>query len=332
MTTTTARIQVRRGTAAQWTSAATVLASGEIGFETDTGKFKIGDGSTAWASLSYFQNAGGFVLQSLADAKGDLIAATAADTWARLAVGSNNQALVADSAQSTGVKWASSIHSLLSAKGGLVTASAANTPAYLAVGTNGHVLTADSAQANGVKWAAAAGGSGAVELISRQVVGVGGAASISFTSISGSYESLHLIVMGRSDRAAATDDFLAVRFNGDTAANYHVQSARGRNATASAFIEAAATSLFLSIIPATSATASRPGQAELFIPGYARTVFHKVAQGGGGSLADASTNRYLDLISGLWASTAAITQVDVFPRNSNFIEGTVASLYGIKGA
>jgi len=46
-------IQHRRGTAAQWTSANTVLLVGEIGVETDTGQFKIGDGSTAWASLGY---------------------------------------------------------------------------------------------------------------------------------------------------------------------------------------------------------------------------------------------------------------------------------------
>lgn len=47
------QIQVRRGTAAQWTSANPTLASGEFGFETDTGKVKIGTGSTAWASLGY---------------------------------------------------------------------------------------------------------------------------------------------------------------------------------------------------------------------------------------------------------------------------------------
>ena len=47
------QIQVRRGTAAQWTSANPTLASGEFGFETDTGKVKIGNGSTAWTSLSY---------------------------------------------------------------------------------------------------------------------------------------------------------------------------------------------------------------------------------------------------------------------------------------
>jgi len=46
------QIQIRRGTAAQWTAANPVLASGEFGYETDTGKFKIGNGSSAWNSLS----------------------------------------------------------------------------------------------------------------------------------------------------------------------------------------------------------------------------------------------------------------------------------------
>jgi hypothetical protein len=47
------QIQVRRGTAAQWTSANPVLATGELGFETDTGLLKGGNGSTAWNSLPY---------------------------------------------------------------------------------------------------------------------------------------------------------------------------------------------------------------------------------------------------------------------------------------
>lgn len=47
------QIQVRRGTAAQWTSTNPILASGEWGYETDTGKVKIGNGATAWTSLPY---------------------------------------------------------------------------------------------------------------------------------------------------------------------------------------------------------------------------------------------------------------------------------------
>ena len=47
------QLQVRRGTASQWTSTNPTLAAGEFGFETDTGKFKIGTGSTAWTSLAY---------------------------------------------------------------------------------------------------------------------------------------------------------------------------------------------------------------------------------------------------------------------------------------
>jgi hypothetical protein len=49
----TVRIQVRRGTAAEWTSVNPTLAAGEMGVETDTRKLKIGTGNTAWTSLSY---------------------------------------------------------------------------------------------------------------------------------------------------------------------------------------------------------------------------------------------------------------------------------------
>jgi hypothetical protein len=50
------RMQQRRGTAQQWTDADPILAAGEIGFETDTNQFKIGDGVNAWSDLSYFKN------------------------------------------------------------------------------------------------------------------------------------------------------------------------------------------------------------------------------------------------------------------------------------
>lgn len=51
----TARIRLRRDTAANWTAANPVLLNGEVGFETDTRKLKLGDGTTAWTSLLYVQ-------------------------------------------------------------------------------------------------------------------------------------------------------------------------------------------------------------------------------------------------------------------------------------
>jgi hypothetical protein len=48
------KIQVRRDTAANWTSVNPTLFAGEIGFETNTGKFKIGNGSSTWSALDYF--------------------------------------------------------------------------------------------------------------------------------------------------------------------------------------------------------------------------------------------------------------------------------------
>lgn len=55
MPTENKKMQQRRDTAANWTSNNPTLSAGEIGVETDTGKFKVGDGATAWNSIAdYF--------------------------------------------------------------------------------------------------------------------------------------------------------------------------------------------------------------------------------------------------------------------------------------
>jgi len=52
------RFQQKRDTAANWTSNDPTLLSGEWGYESDTGKYKIGDGTTAWISLLYSGSGG----------------------------------------------------------------------------------------------------------------------------------------------------------------------------------------------------------------------------------------------------------------------------------
>jgi hypothetical protein len=51
--TIVAKLLTRNDTASNWTSANPTLSKGEIGIETDTNKFKFGDGVTAWSSLNY---------------------------------------------------------------------------------------------------------------------------------------------------------------------------------------------------------------------------------------------------------------------------------------
>ena len=50
-------IQIRRGPAVNWTIKNPILASGELGYETDTGKYKIGNGIDSWSSRPYFIDA-----------------------------------------------------------------------------------------------------------------------------------------------------------------------------------------------------------------------------------------------------------------------------------
>lgn len=73
-------------------------------------------------------------------AKGDLLSATAASTPARLAVGSNGQVLTADSAESTGLKWASSLTNPMTTQGDLIVGGTSGAATRLAKGTDGDIF------------------------------------------------------------------------------------------------------------------------------------------------------------------------------------------------
>jgi len=96
--TLTALQQQRRDTAANWTAADPTLLAGELGYETDTDKWKIGDGSTAWSSLAYtpWSQLSAYPLVN-AD-----IAAAAEIAVSKLANGAANQVLTTDG---TDVSW-----------------------------------------------------------------------------------------------------------------------------------------------------------------------------------------------------------------------------------
>jgi len=242
------QMQVRRGTASSWTSTNPTLAAGELGFETDTGKFKIGTGSSTWTALSYagggqntlttyqYTATAGQTTFSGADANGNTLSYTAGAVQVYLngALLANTTDYAASNGTSVvltggaGLSDSLTILSLgsftvstdipkstLTAKGSIVAASAASTPANLSVGANDTVLTADSSTATGLKWAAPA--AGGMTLLSTTTLS---GASTTISSISGSYNNLQLVI--RSYQPSTTAQ-LSLQINGNTGTVYGTQ-------------------------------------------------------------------------------------------------------------
>ena len=99
-TTVQVKLKLRGDTAANWTSVNPTLLANELGRETDTGKIKIGNGSTAWNSLAY-QPFGAQITN--AD-----IAANAEIAVSKLADGTARQ-LLQTAANGTDVEWTSNV-------------------------------------------------------------------------------------------------------------------------------------------------------------------------------------------------------------------------------
>jgi hypothetical protein len=96
-------VMVFANAAARTTALSGVVAEGMLSYLKDTNAVEVYDGANWVASDD--PNA---IQNTIVDAKGDLITATGADTPARLAVGSNGDTLVADSAATTGLRWQAS--------------------------------------------------------------------------------------------------------------------------------------------------------------------------------------------------------------------------------
>jgi hypothetical protein len=134
--------------------SATANTNTRLGIGSSGQVLTVAGGVPTWAT-SDDANA---IQNAIVDAKGDIVAASAADTPARLAVGTDNQRLVAASGEATGLKYVSDTqNTVVDAAGDLVYGTAADTLGRLAIGTAGQVLKVNSG-ATAPEWATASAG------------------------------------------------------------------------------------------------------------------------------------------------------------------------------
>jgi hypothetical protein len=255
--------------------------------------------------------------ESIVDAKGDIVTATAADTPARLAVGTNEHRLVADSGEATGLKYvADTTNYAIAAKGDLLVGTAADTLQALTVGSNDQILVADSSTSTGLKWATPASGGG-MTLINTGGTTLTGS-SVSISSIPGTYKNLQLIV--RSFQSSTDGAILFIRFNGDSSSAYNEIT------TSAATIAGSANHVSIANEQDNGTT---NGISRVNIPDYTNTATWKIfdyisANNNKTTTTQANTlNR-----NGLWFNTSAINSITLLPDQGTFTAGT-AYLYGV---
>ena len=173
----------------------------------------------------------------------------------------------------------------------------------------------------------------AYESIATVSVGSGGSASASFTSVPATYSHLQVRVFGRGT-GTGNREYIAIRFNNDTASNYWWHGLNGSGSAADAQ-ESGATDTFVkagfSTIPVSDAGANIFGSAVVDIFDYANTNKYKTTRAFAGQDQNNTSGR-LNLVSGVWNNTTAVNRVDVFLGSGNWSQYSSIALYGIKGA
>jgi hypothetical protein len=178
---------------------------------------------------------------------------------------------------------------------------------------------------------ASAGGAAAdYELISTQVLS-SNTPSVTFSGLNtaaAAFKHLQLRVVVRSSNGAASDS-LGLRFNSDTGSNYaeHVLYGNGSNVLSGS--GASQTLMSAATITGNSAAANIFGGGVIDILDFSQTTKKKTVR----SLSGNQAQPFVQLRSGLWNSSAAVTSINLFSANgaTNLLTGSRFSLYGLKG-
>jgi hypothetical protein len=158
------------------------------------------------------------------------------------------------------------------------------------------------------------------EPIATQTLG-SAAASVTFSSITGTYTDLILICAITAGNTG--DGYL--RFNSDTGSNYSDTVLRGNGTTASSVRDTSVPGI--DIGPTSLITGAEVGSLKIQIQNYSNSTTYKTSL----IRFDEATNN-VSAIVGLWRNTNAITAIDIVSRSGTWGVNSTFSLYGIKAA
>ena len=167
------------------------------------------------------------------------------------------------------------------------------------------------------------------ESISTVSVGAGGAASITFSSIPATYTHLQIRFIARSTYASGNIDIVGMQLNSDTANNYAWHWLFGDGSSAGAGSATTTSNITFRDISNANTTANTFGAFVIDILDYANTSKYKTSRALGGY--DANGNGKINLDSGVWMNTSAVSNIALYAGNANFAQYSSFALYGIKG-
>jgi hypothetical protein len=309
-----------------------------------------GSGNTSWVAQS-----GGTPLS----VAGDLLYENSTPAPARLGIGSTGQVLTVVGGLPAWANSASGFSNPMTAHGDIIYENASLGPTNLSIGASGYVLTVVAGQP---AWAAsssaslagdsdvqlsspsdgdvltyvtadskwenkpATGGGGAVVKLAETILS-SDTATVTFSSISGSYRNLKLFITARESGSAET---FYIQFNGDTGANYGSVNQYGGTSTGAGTYFSSATPT-MGYATATGDTANFASVNEITIYDYARTVWCKTMTNLSGNMRGGiASNMYVVHLAGSWNNSAAISSVLIgLTDGANFKSGSVFSLYGV---
>ena len=151
------------------------------------------------------------------------------------------------------------------------------------------------------------------------------AASVTFSSIAGTYTDLVLVIVG----ANAGGSRVRYQFNSDTGSNYSRTNLVGTGSSAASYSGSNNTVADLNVIGGATALTA-PYTIITNFQNYSNTTTYKTLITRFGS--NDSAAPAVETIVNLWRSTSAINRIDIIPLGGNFVVGSTFNLYGITAA